>query len=134
MPIRPEAKHLYPSNWEEIRKNKLRQVNFRCEGCGVIDRAWGYRDADGEFVMVSIADCLALDSGRPPFNLDGHKIIEIVLTIAHADHDPSNNDPSNLFAWCQKCHLEHDHDHHIQSRYRNQKKGLEIAGQESLNI
>ena len=32
----------------------------------------------------------------------------IVLTIAHLDHDPRNNDAANLKALCQRCHNRHD--------------------------
>jgi 5-methylcytosine-specific restriction endonuclease McrA len=32
----------------------------------------------------------------------------VVLTTAHLDHDPSNCDPANLRAWCQRCHNTYD--------------------------
>ena len=35
-----------------------------------------------------------------------------MLTIAHLDHTPENCDPDNLKAWCQRCHLNYDKDHH----------------------
>jgi hypothetical protein len=44
----------------------------------------------------------------------------VVLTIAHLDHQPENCDPENLRAWCQRCHLTYDIEHHRQSR-RQQK-------------
>lgn len=28
-----------------------------------------------------------------------------ILTVDHLDHNPANNDPSNLLALCQRCHL-----------------------------
>lgn len=56
------------------------------------------------------------------------KPTKIVLTIAHKDHDPTHNDglehdhikvlpyeQSNLAAWCQKCHLDYDRDHHMKN-------------------
>lgn len=36
----------------------------------------------------------------------------VVLTIAHMDHDETNNDTSNLRALCQRCHLIWDAKHH----------------------
>lgn len=36
------------------------------------------------------------------------RIIRIVLTVAHLDHRPENNDPTNLKALCQRCHLRYD--------------------------
>lgn len=41
---------------------------------------------------------------------------KVVLTVAHIDHDKANNKFSNLAALCQKCHLGHDLQHHIQNR------------------
>lgn len=41
---------------------------------------------------------------------------KIVLTTAHLDRNPANNDRSNLAALCQRCHLRHDIRQHITSR------------------
>ena len=40
----------------------------------------------------------------------------VVLTVAHIDHDKTNNDDANLAALCQRCHLGHDRKHHEQNR------------------
>ena len=37
--------------------------------------------------------------------LDGDRVARIVLTVAHLDHAPEHNDPTNLRALCQRCHL-----------------------------
>ena len=36
----------------------------------------------------------------------------MVLATAHRDHDPTNNNPRNLVAFCQRCHLQHDREDH----------------------
>ena len=41
------------------------------------------------------------------------KIIRIVCTTAHLDHDPGNNDPANLQFLCQRCRLAHDKKQHL---------------------
>lgn len=41
---------------------------------------------------------------------------KVVLTVAHVDHDKTNNRFDNLKAWCQRCHLAHDQEHHIYNR------------------
>jgi hypothetical protein len=33
----------------------------------------------------------------------------------HLDHDPTNCDPENLKAGCQKCHLTYDAKHHAKN-------------------
>lgn len=35
MPIKPENKNRYPSNWKEIRVDILKRANNRCEFCGI---------------------------------------------------------------------------------------------------
>jgi len=60
-------------------------------------------------------------------NMNGFKVIKIILTIAHLDHDINNNDYLNLKALCQKCHLNYDKEHHSKKSRatRNFKKGLQ---------
>jgi len=139
MPIRPENKHRYPDNWTEIREQRLQQANNRCENCGVINHAWGYRDENGDFCQLVRSDLMAEGYTKTPFDYitdEGKqvKVIEIVLTIAHLDHTPENNGPENLRAWCQKCHLDYDSVHHQQQRALNRMKDLEKAGQSCLEI
>ena len=117
MPIRPENKHLYPKNWKQIRKSILERANNRCEFCGVENYTTGYRDKCGNFV---ISEGMQQEADA----LDDYKIIKIVLTIAHLDHNPQNCNPENLRALCQKCHLNYDIEHHKESRRNNKKLPL----------
>ncbi|MCU0806577.1 MAG: hypothetical protein MUC53_01090 [Candidatus Contendobacter sp.] len=67
----------------------------------------------------------------------GERVFFLVLTIAHLDHHPENNDgmeaggpviptdrieDSNLRALCQRCHLTYDADHHKRTAYANRRK------------
>ena len=107
MPIRPENKARYPDNWQtEIRPAILERAGNRCEG------------------SPDFPDCRA--ENHKPHPDTGSKV---VLTIAHLDHQPENNDPSNLKAMCQRCHLNYDKDHHRLSRQLNKAKD---AGQTEL--
>jgi tRNA(Ile)-lysidine synthase TilS/MesJ len=57
------------------------------------------------------------------------KHFKIVLTVAHLDHNLSNNDYSNLKALCQKCHLNYDKEHHSKNRrktIKSKKKLVEL--------
>jgi hypothetical protein len=40
------------------------------------------------------------------------RMVDVVLTIAHLDHTPENCADDNLRAWCQRCHLRYDQEHH----------------------
>lgn len=85
MPIKPENRHRYPANWAEIRAEILARAGNRCEGSPLHP------------------DCRA--ANREPHPVTGSRV---VLTIAHMDQVIENNDPSNLRALCNRCHLKHD--------------------------
>ncbi len=123
MPIREEMKSLYPprAEWKVIRLEVLERAGNRCEfpGCGTRNGVHGWRLPDGEFSPVE------------PVDTTGCRWIKIVLTIAHIDHDPTNNgtpgNRQNLRAWCQYHHLRHDHAEHQKNARatRARKKGQE---------
>ena len=78
----------YPKNWKtEIRPSILKRAGNKCEFCGV--------------------------ENYKPHPITGSKV---VLTIAHLDHDISNNNDTNLRALCQKCHNGHD------GKYRSRRR------------
>lgn len=91
MPIKPENRALYPPNWKEISKHiRFERAGNRCEVC----------------------DC----ENYQPHPITGSRV---VLTVAHLDHDPTNNDETNLKAMCQRCHNRYDAKHRKQTRKPN---------------
>jgi hypothetical protein len=58
--------------------------------------------------------------------------IQIVLTIAHLDHMPENNEMKNLKAMCQRDHLKYDKEDNKQKREQTQAEKLEAVGQGKL--
>lgn len=119
---------LYPANWRgEIRPAILERANNRCEECGVPNYATGARDLEGNWHNSKEICNMNSDVGYGLFGKYGVKDIRIVLTIAHLDHDIQNNDPSNLKALCQRCHLRHDAHHHKTNARKtiDRKKGLQ---------
>ncbi|MEP7197255.1 MAG: hypothetical protein ABI851_12105 [Saprospiraceae bacterium] len=123
----------YATNWKsEIRPAILKRANGKCELCNLIDHIEGYRDNNGDFISVKQI-ALKLLEGYNYFEneLDNIKIdqkpIRIILTIAHLNHDVKNNDPENLKALCQKCHINHDKHYHKSNRRKNEakKRGIE---------
>jgi len=100
MPIKPENRDRYPKYWPAIRQAILDRAGHRCEGSPMYP------------------DCRASNGDEHP--VTGSKV---VLTIAHLDHQPENNDPENLRAWCQRCHLTYDAMHHAESR-RNSRRSV----------
>jgi hypothetical protein len=123
----PFDRSKYPPNWKQISLAAKERAGWACEWCGVKHRAIGYR-VDGEFIKVadSIEDT---DHTLDNLEIDGHKIITIILTVAHLDHDPKNNVSSNLRAGCQRCHLKYDLELHKNNSAKTRRQKRIDAGQ-----
>jgi len=112
MPIHPDSRSRYPSNWEALsRRIRFVRASGRCECTGQCGHDHGGR-------------CEALHDVHHP--VTGSRV---VLTVAHLDHMPEHNDESNLLAMCQRCHLAYDRVEHAESRRR--RRDVE-RGQHSL--
>jgi len=139
MPILPENKHLYPKNWKEISERiRFIRADNRCEFCGVENYSVGYHEENLFYVMAKppynhpegLRDYKAALEIKELFNeWQEPKCIVIVLTTAHLDHNPENNEEENLKALCQRCHNRHDTPHRIQTR-----KATKLKGQTKLNF
>lgn len=148
MPIRPENRARYPKDWPDISRAARERARWRCQhpdctarqyavghwaknaaglwrwipthGSGPHDAAgWGQRWPCGTSWTYSEAaefarDCNELDSGHP-------KLIVIVLTVAHLNHQPEDCRPENLAAMCQRHHLAYDAPHHKQTAYATRR-------------
>ena len=150
MPIKPENKARYPSDWADIRLRILKRARNKCEckgdcgdhhpggSCaaphlGKIRRHTKKPARWGTSIDGSIkGDRLAKSNRWGPYG----KEIKVVLTIAHLDHAPEHNDPSNLKAFCQRCHLLYDAELHAANAAatRAEKKRLAAiaAGQKTM--
>ncbi|MGB3327589.1 MAG: hypothetical protein WBA46_01465 [Thermomicrobiales bacterium] len=107
----------YSPDWAWISRQIRDQAGNRCEWCGVANGARGARDYTGEWHAEDDIDSMNGTEGEILFGEYPH-IIRIVLTVAHLDHDKANNDPANLRALCQRCHLNWDRDRHIAKRQK----------------
>jgi 5-methylcytosine-specific restriction endonuclease McrA len=126
-PIRPENRERYPADWREIRGRILKRATCwipgsmdfipRCECRGECGRG------THEGRCPNFNGGLAYGSGST-----------VVLTIAHLDHTPENNEPENLRAMCQGCHLHYDREHHAETRARTRREAREASGQIPLRL
>jgi hypothetical protein len=105
MPIRPENRDRYPTEWPYISLAvRLFRALGQCEcrgECGIPHPLPGGRPDR----------CAALNGYPSPRTGS-----TVVLTVAHLDHTPENVHPANLRALCQGCHLRYDRDHHAETR------------------
>jgi hypothetical protein len=77
---------LYHPDWKNISKDiRFNRAGNKCENCGLANGEIGVRRKDGSFYIPSGMELEAMW-------IDGEKTTKIVLTVAHLDHDKSNND------------------------------------------
>ncbi len=134
MPIRPDNRSRYPSDWPKIRAAILERAGDKCEKCKVANRtriARGGGDDEGTYMLDS-ADVYCAETGKHlgqchMSNYEVAKMVDVVLTIAHLDHAPENCDSENLRAWCQRCHLRYDAEHHAATARVTRRSRLAIA-------
>lgn len=100
----PMDRSRYPDNWEALsRWVRFERAGGRCEECGA-------------------------EHGRPHPQTGSR----VVLTVAHLDHDTTHNEPANLRALCQRCHLRLDAMLHAAHAKEARRRRLVEAGQTEL--
>lgn len=97
MAHKPEKYH---PQWKDISRQIKEQAEWKCEG------------------TTRFPNCEAKHGEEHPET--GSKVI---LTVAHMDHTTTNDDPSNLRALCQRCHLDWDRaDNAVKAEKTRKKK------------
>lgn len=118
----------YPPNWlREIRPRILERDGHCCKFCGIADRLEGWRVPSGKFYTITdwansyIApadeNALARVLKKKP------QPYQIVLTVAHLDHQLIDHRDDNLAALCQRCHLNHDRQASARQRAQSRRYG-----------
>jgi hypothetical protein len=122
----------YHPKWTLIRRMILRREKNRCAWCGLNNHeiiTKPDRKPVGGHIWHEVQMMKRRGySTQQAFNRFG--LTRIVLTIAHIDHDHTNNRFSNLAALCQRCHLNHDAPQHASNRkygrHHNRKHQLKL--------
>src|SRR5690606_32360440 len=114
MPIRAERLALYPGGsikspeWRAIRKRIGERSGWRCETCGaphmttVARCAYGRRDA---YMIVDTGEGFDAETGLKMATMKlsafgAYRVLKIVLTVAHLNHDETDNREANLAHLC----------------------------------
>ncbi|MEO1671686.1 MAG: hypothetical protein AAFR77_13025 [Cyanobacteria bacterium J06631_2] len=74
----------YPANWRELSHSFKEKVGYRCQSCNL--------------------QCLR--PSDPKSHLSRSEIAKLTLNTHHVDGNGMNNDLSNTFVVCSKCHLD----------------------------
>lgn len=111
MPMRKEDYH---PDWKNISLATRKRAGNECEWCGVPNGVYIIRHTTpttfktiyvcGIEKQVPADDYTFTTKALAP-TFGG---VKIILTVAHLDRNRDNNEPSNLAALCQRCHLNHD--------------------------
>lgn len=99
----------YPPNWKsEIRPRIMSRANNTCEfdGCDFVHMEMVYSVKEPKKPTVWVRDIDAVEVSENA----KIKLVKVVLTIAHLDHDENNFDvlDERLRAACQLHHLRFD--------------------------
>ena len=121
MPIRPELRRFYPSNWPEISQRvRFERASGTCQRCGRSHGTMVRCLPDGRWFDATQSTWRS-GRGHPVRGPDLVEMVEVretrvILAAAHLDHNPSNNRLRNLKSLCQRCHMIHDRPHHLAQR------------------
>lgn len=111
-------KERYPENWTELRASILARAHQGCECTGQC----GHEHPGGRCFATHGDVILRAPRARHLWRQHTHGTVctgedcgavQVVLTVAHLDHVESNNDPENLRAMCQFCHLSLDREDNL---------------------
>jgi hypothetical protein len=107
VPIRKELRHLYRGPaWKAAREGCRDRAGNKCEQCGGLNGAIGYRREDGMFVRLALG----------VFPPDGAKLVHIQCGAAHLNNVAGDDRPENLAWLCRGCHLHRDAPFHRLTR------------------
>jgi 5-methylcytosine-specific restriction endonuclease McrA len=133
----PMQKDRYPADWKAISLRIRERDGQTCKWCGVPNGAIIRRLEDGESYTYYGQYTTKAEWGAKWARLRP-KVIRVVLTVAHINHDTADNSNGNLVALCQRCHLRHDAKYHAQNaaRTRREKNRASVAacGQQEMEL
>ena len=110
----PFHKERYPDNWKDISRRIRERSGGRCE-CA------------GECRGAKYSRCDAINGFPHPAT--GSRV---VLTVAHLNHNTTDNRDENLKAMCQRCHLSYDAKFHAKNAAQTRRRKKIQQGQLEL--
>lgn len=115
MPISTETRRRYPTNWNEISDwVRFVRAGGRCECSGECGRPDGHLGPD--------VRCRNRH-GQPRWG-GARRQCTVILSTAHLNHVPEDDDPDEMLALCEGCHLAYDRQHHAATRRARQAEAL----------
>lgn len=119
----PMERERYPKDWRQLSLSIKDESEWRCRGCKKQCFKPGEKLSD---FIIRVFGGIEGEAWREAADHPGR----FRLTVAHLDQDPKNNEPSNLKALCNVCHLQNDRPH----QKANSLAKKERRGQKKLSI
>ena len=123
----PMERSRYPENWSSRAIKIKEEAAWCCQECSKPCRKPGEAVTAFEKRLNArwLSDLVSFISELGQAEVALYRPKRFLLTVAHLDQDPGNNEPSNLKALCAPCHLRYDR------RFQgyNQRTKLERQGQ-----
>ena len=105
----------YADNWQYISSYiKFERAKNRCEKCNIKGGIIIRRRPHGHYHELTFSELEAVQQCMDSYKLHEKqalkrlKLTKVSLSVAHLDHNESNNDYLNLLCMCQRCHLLYD--------------------------
>jgi hypothetical protein len=131
----PVDKSKYPKNWKSIASEIKESANWTCQEC---DRPCRRPKQEWvEFVGGLLTDNQGGWYDQTCDEVAGRQIERpqrFTLTVAHLDHDTTNNATENLKALCSGCHLRYDAELHARNSSATRSRKREQNGQLALDV
>jgi hypothetical protein len=115
--------------WRAIRKRIGERSGWKCETCGaphmtVVARgSYGGRDA---YLVVDTGEVFCAETGLKMTEMklsdfNAYRVLKIILTVAHLNHDETDSRDGNLAHLCQRHHLRLDAKQHARNAARTRR-------------
>lgn len=135
MPIKPENMGRYPGGsisspeWRAIRKRIGERSRWRCETCGAPHMqlvARGSYNGREAYMVIESGAVFCAETGMAMTamrlsDFNARKVLKIILTCAHLDHDETSADEANIAHLCQRHHLRLDKHQHAANAARTRR-------------
>ncbi len=120
----PIIRARYPEDWDAIAAQVKHEAKWCCEQC---QRPCRQPSEALAVFLERVKTWRSAHTPPPPDFAEAPR--RYLLTVAHLDQQPSNQDPSNLKALCTVCHLQFD----SQFRAKQRRLKAEFFGQLSID-
>lgn len=130
----PIDKSKYPKDWKSIALKIKTAADWTCQECSRPCRKPGEDWID--FIATLAPEWLNQTCEEVTDDSGMHGYVDkpqrFCLTVAHLDHDTTNNSPDNLRALCSGCHLRYDAPLHRRNASATRDRKRQALGQQTL--